>query len=418
MTTHSVLIAGGGIAGLASAVGLARAGWQSTVCERADVFSEVGAGVQLGPNVTRILNAWGAEAALQQVAVQPKQLVARRLDSGLQLAALSLQDMQQRYGAPYVTIHRADLHGVLLQLAQADGVELCHGTQVHRLVNQDASNSQRARVLAHGHDGQPPTAHRMAVVADGVWSQLRQQLLGDGAAQFTGHVAYRAMVSQATLPAALRNQDVTVWMGPRAHVVHYPVQGGEWLNVVCLVEDAHFLNHENANASETWPRLQTWNSQNTVEQTQPSLQHALRGAHSHIHQLIEHCADWRLWPLCGRPPLQGAYQMTQGYIALVGDAAHPMLPYLAQGAGMAIEDAAVLGRVFQNNASAEVSVCLNHFAKQRWQRNAQVQARAVQNGKIFHATGAMRLARDVGLKWMGASLMDVPWLYGHNAGKL
>ncbi len=110
--------------------------------------------------------------------------------------------------------------------------------------------------------------------------------------------------------------------------------------------------------------------------------------------------------------------MAQGCIALVGDAAHPMLPYLAQGAGMAIEDATVLESVFQNNANADVSACLNDFANQRWQRNARVQARAIRNGKIFHATGVMRLARDARMRLMGASLMDVPWLYGYNAGKL
>lgn len=410
--THSVLIAGGGIAGLAAAVGLARAGWQPTVCERADGFAEVGAGVQLGPNVTRILNEWGAEASLKQVAFQPKQLVAHGLGTGERLASLSLQDMQHRYGAPYVTVHRADLHAVLLQLSQTLGAELRLSTHVNRLANQDAG------VLAFGPDEQQSTAHHMAVVADGVWSQLRQQLLQDGAARFTGHVAYRALVSQAVLPASLRTQNVSVWMGPNAHVVYYPVRGGEWLNVVCLIEDPHFVKYENANSPETWQRLQTWNSQNTFEQTQRALKHALHGAHSHIHQLIEHCADWRLWPLCGRHPLQGAHHMAQGRIALVGDAAHPMLPYLAQGAGMAIEDAAVLGRVFQNNADSDVSVCLNDFANQRWLRNARVQARAVRNGKIFHATGAMRLARDAGLRLMGASLMDVPWLYDYNAGKL
>lgn len=410
--THSVLIAGGGIAGLAAAIGLARAGWQPMVCERAAGFAEVGAGVQLGPNVTRILNAWGAEALLKQVAFQPKQLVAHGLDTGERLASLSLQDMQHRYGAPYVTVHRADLHAVLLQLSQTHGAELRHSSHINRLVNQDAG------VLAYGPDDQQPTTHHMAVVADGVWSQLRQQLLNDGIAPFTGHVAYRALVSQAALPATLRTQNVSVWMGANAHVVYYPVRGGEWLNVVCLIEDPHFVKHENANLPETWQRLQTWNSQNTFEQTQRALKQALRGAHSHIHQLIEHCVDWRLWPLCGRHPLKGVHHMAQGCIALVGDAAHPMLPYLAQGAGMAIEDAAVLESVFQSNANADVSACLNDFANQRWQRNARVQARAIRNGNIFHATGAMRWARDAGLRLMGASLMDVPWLYGYNAGKL
>lgn len=406
MTTHSVLIAGGGIAGMSAAVAMARVGWQPTVYERAEVFAEVGAGVQLGPNVTRLLRAWGAQAALAQVAAQPKQLVARRLDSGESLAALPLEDMPQRYGAPYVTVHRADLHGILLDLARAAGAALTLGHQVHTLVNDGAG------VLAYAQEGQAPTSHRMALVADGVWSQLRQQLLADGPAQFTGHVAYRALVSQAALPAAMRTQDVTVWMGPKAHVVHYPVRGGDWLNVVCLVEDATLFQPLLADAAQSWRSLQTWNTQVSPAQTQQSLQRALQGAHRQLQALAEHCTDWRVWPLCGRTPLQGAHQMAQGSVALVGDAAHPMLPYLAQGAGMAIEDAAVLEKVFQQEPHANVAKCLHQFATRRWQRNARVQARAMQIGQIFHATGLLRLARDAGLKWIGATLMDVPWLYG------
>ncbi len=397
---------------MAAAVGLTRAGWQPDVCERAAAFSEVGAGVQLGPNVTRILQAWGCDQALRPVVFQPERLVARSLDSGVQLAALSLQDMAQRYGAPYLTIHRADLHDVLLRSAQAHGVALQTDTQVCQIENvaQGVVVGYNASRQATRHDG--------AVVADGVWSQLRQQLLNDGSAQFTGHVAYRALVSQASLPASLRTQNVTVWMGAHAHVVHYPVRGGEWLNVVCLIEDAHPFGKGNANEPQTWQRLQTWNTQNTFEQTQQSLMHALRGAHTSLKNLIEHCQDWRLWPLCGRTPMQGAYQMAQGRVALMGDAAHPMLPYLAQGAGMAIEDAQELGLQMRQVTGEDVPRCLQKFAQARWQRNALVQNRALRNGDIFHATGPMRMARNAGLRVLGSQLMDVPWLYGYNAARL
>ncbi|MEY4316353.1 MAG: hypothetical protein RI902_161 [Pseudomonadota bacterium] len=408
--TDSVLIAGGGIAGLAAAVGLARAGWQPTVCERASAFSEVGAGVQLGPNVTRILRAWGAEAAIGQVGFQPERLLARDLQTGAALASLSLKDARHRYGSPYVTVHRADLHGLLLQLAQSQNVVLHNDQQVQEL------HQQHNAVTAQYSNGSINTLHDMAVVADGVWSQLRQQLLGDGETTFTGHVAYRALIKQVDLPAALRTQDVSVWMGPHAHVVHYPVRGGEWLNVVCLVEagpsEVAWSTQQNNQTPEAWQSLQSWNTQQTFAQTQQSLQHALRGAHSRLQQLIEHGVDWRLWPLCGRPPMRGAHEHAIGRVALIGDAAHPMLPYLAQGAGMAIEDAAVLERFLQHNATSDVPACLQQFANQRWQRNARVQARAIQNGKIFHATGALRWARDTGLRLMGSTLMDVPWLYG------
>jgi salicylate hydroxylase len=139
----------------------------------------------------------------------------------------------------------------------------------------------------------------------------------------------------------------------------------------------------------------------------------LRGACQPLTDLMSACSDWRLWPLCGRPAMQGAHQHVQGRVALVGDAAHPMLPYLAQGAGMAIEDAYELAAQLLGATPAHVPERLQQFAHVRWQRNARVQARAVRNGKIFHATGAMRMGRDAGLRLMGPRLMDVPWLYGY-----
>ncbi len=157
--------------------------------------------------------------------------------------------------------------------------------------------------------------------------------------------------------------------------------------------------------------LQTWNAQKPEAQTLAELHHALRGACASLTDLIAACRDWRLWPLCGRPVIQGAHQHAQGRVALVGDAAHPMLPYLAQGAGMATEDAAELGAQLAGAASTDAPQRLHAFAQARWQRNARVQARAVRNGQIFHATGPMRAGRDIGLRLMGTHLMDIPWLY-------
>lgn len=414
----SVLIAGGGIAGLACALSLSRVGWQASVCERAPVFSEVGAGVQLGPNVTRVLIDWGLEKALMQTAVQPLALDARGWSSGRIVASLPLADMRQRYGAPFVTLHRADLHALLLTAAQSAGAHLRTDTQVLNMHDRDdgievLDSQQRS-----------PSRHALAVVADGVWSQLRKTEREDTAPFFTGHVAYRALVAQSSLPAALRSRHVTVWMGPQAHVVHYPVKGGEWLNVVCLLEDVNGLfasqglGSHGAPSSQLWQQLQTWNTNNTREGTHQAFKHALKGAAPALKDLVDACLSWRAWPLCARVPLQGAYDMARGRKALVGDAAHPMLPYVAQGAGMAIEDAAVLGRVMIDVTSAHVVERLRQFAQVRWQRNARVQACAIRNGKIFHSTGPVRWARDAALTLLGARLMDLPWLYSYNAGKL
>ena len=307
-------------------------------------------------------------------------------------------------GAPYVTLHRADLHSLLLQAAAREGVQV-HSDAVVQRVNQ-ASDAIALDVVQQGQLQQHTAA--VVVAADGVWSPMRQQLLGDGQPTFTGHIAYRALVAQADLPVHLRSQDVSVWMGSQAHVVSYPVRGGEYLNVVCLTEGR--LLDDDANNLQA---LQTWNAQKSEAQTLAELHHALRGACTPLTDLMAACSDWRLWPLCGRPAMQCAHEHAQGRVALVGDAAHPMLPYLAQGAGMAIEDAYELAAKLLGARPANAPERFQQFANVRWQRNARVQARAVRNGQIFHATGAMRMGRDMGLRLMGARLMDVPWLYGY-----
>jgi salicylate hydroxylase len=402
--TKSLVVAGGGIAGMAAGLAAARAGWHATVCERASEFSEVGAGVQLGPNVTHILQAWGLGDALAQVAAFPSGLHARSMNTGEVLATLPVKDAAKTYAAPYVTIHRADLHALLLQAAVGEGVQM-HSNAVVQKVSQSFDEAV-FDVVQHGQPQRHSAA--VAVAADGLWSPLRQQLLGDGLPTFTGHIAYRALVAQADLPAHLRSQDVSVWMGSQAHVVSYPVRGGEYLNVVCLAEGR--LLDDDANNLQA---LQTWNAQKTEAQTLAELHHALRGACNTLTDLMLACSDWRLWPLCGRPAMQGAHQHAQGRVALVGDAAHPMLPYLAQGAGMAVEDAYELAAQLLGATAANAADRLQQFARVRWQRNARVQSRAVRNGQIFHATGAMRVGRDMGLRLMGARLMDVPWLYGY-----
>lgn len=389
---------------MAAGFALTRAGWRTSVFERAAAFSEVGAGVQLGPNVTRILQTWGMTEALQQVAAFPSGLHARSMRTGEVLATLHVKDALTTYGAPYVTLHRADLHDLLLQAATQHGVDVQRDAVVqHATVGGDGV----ALDVMHREQLRRHSATAL-VVADGVWSPLRQQLLGDGLPVYTGHIAYRALVSQADLPSHLRSQDVSVWMGPHAHVVSYPVRGGAFLNVVCLAE-GRLLDEE----ADHLQALQTWNAQKSEAQTLTELHHALREACAPLKDLMAACRDWRLWPLCGRPAMRGAHEHAQGRAALVGDAAHPMLPYLAQGAGMAIEDAAELALQLSSAAVEDVPQRLQRFARSRWQRNARVQARAVRNGKIFHAKGLMRMGRDVGLRTMGARLMDVPWLYGY-----
>ena len=391
MSTHA-LIAGGGIGGLAAALACARAGCDVRLYEQAAAFSEVGAGVQLGSNAVRRLHAWGLRDALDAVVAQPARLSVRSAIHGEELAALALNpDMAKRYGAPYCTIHRADLHGVLLDaLARDARVKLRTACPV-RAVRQDAGCVTLSLAADQEVEGD------LLVGADGLWSTVRQQVLGDGVAMPSGHVAYRALVAQQALPAALRSQQVTAWLGPRLHVVAYPVRRGELLNVVAIVQGR--------------PRgePQDWDQAGVAAE----LLSAMGPACTAVRDLVQALPSWRLWVLNGRAPVSGPDAMVRSRVVLLGDAAHPMLPYLAQGAGMAIEDAAELGSLLTMTGAAalDVPLALNRYALNRWQRVARVQSRSRRNGRIFHATGAVQVARDLSLRLLGPRVLDVPWLY-------
>ena len=392
MARQQVLIAGGGIGGLAAAVACARQGVSVQLLERATQLSEVGAGIQIGPNVTRILQAWGLGEALAQVAAFPKQLQARDAQTGQVLGTLPLGDRAQAlYGAPYATIHRADLQGLLHRAVQSAGVDMRLGQTVQGFL--DTADGLEVRT-AEGASVQA----KALIGADGVWSAVRQQLLDDAPARFTGHLAYRALVAQTDLPAHLRSDQVTVWMGPRLHVVHYPVRSGQWLNLVAIVHGAK------PEASQDWDQ---------VGHTQALMQ-AMGAVGRDLHERLASVPAWRQWALHDRVPLNGSEQMAQGRVALLGDAAHPMRPYLAQGAGMAIEDAQVLAQCL-GQGEGSVPARLQAYAEQRWARNARVQARAIRNGRIFHATGPVAWGRNLSMRLLGERLMDVPWLYGGGA---
>lgn len=392
-----VLVAGGGIGGLAAALACGRAGSQVALFERADAFGEVGAGVQIGPNVTRILARWGLSGALAQVAAFPTHLQARSATSGDTLGMLPLGDSATAsYGAPYATIHRADLHSLLL-----DAVRAQTGASLHLASELTHFSQSPAQVRAQVLGGDWHEADAL-IGADGLWSAVRQWLLDDGMPRVTGHLAYRAMVPQASLPQHLRTRHVTVWMGHRLHVVHYPVRQGQWMNVVGILH-AGLPTAPDGSAL----RLDGWDHGADAA----SLRAALAGAATPLQDLVHAIDHWRLWVLCDRAPMAGPHQQACARVALLGDAAHPMRPYLAQGAGMAIEDAAELGGLFAGDDS-DVGAVLHHYAHRRWQRNRRVQARAIRNGSIFHARGLVRVGRDLALRLLGRRLMDMPWLYG------
>jgi len=393
MPAH-ILVAGGGIGGLATALALAGGGHRADVFEQAAAFGDIGAGVQLGPNVTRRLSQLGLENSLAQVAAQPEALVVRSAGSGAEIGRLALgAAMRQRYGAPYLCIHRADLHGLLLEAVRARGTgALVTGAQIERVELSDelvCVSSSDARAW----EGEA------VVGADGLWSVVRRRLdvaSADKPPRITGHTAWRALARQDALPPALRRGGVDVWLGPQLHAVAYPVRAGEWLNVVVIAESAPAGNAHDWDQASSLAALQA-----ATGRTGASLQ-----------ALLEAMPAWRAWTLSDRPPLASAAEMAHERLALVGDAAHPMVPYLAQGAGMAIEDAVALSEALGDGGSDAVPAAFARYAAARWQRNAQVQAKARRNGQIFHASGPVRLGRDLAMRALGERLLDQPWLYG------
>ena len=389
-----VLIAGGGIGGLAAALACTQARHEVHLFEKAAQFSEVGAGVQLGPNVMRRLHGWGLAQAVQNIAAFPEQLQARDAASGQVLGTLRLgESARKRYGVPYATAHRADLHGVLLA-AWAHKTD----SQLHEDCSVEGF-SQNADSVELRLAGQPAVQGDLLIGADGLWSSVRRQMLQDGAPQSTGHLAYRALVHQASLPDALRSTQITAWLGSGMHIVQYPVRGGEWQNVVVIVEGGSSVDVAGSVAD--------WDFAGSVA----NLRSAIAGVCAPLNDLIQAIENWQTWALFRRAPMRGPREHAQGRVALLGDAAHPMLPYLAQGAGMAIEDAAELGRCLV--AQADAPQALQSYAMARWQRNARVQARSIRNGQIFHATGMVAWGRNLSMKLLGERVMDLPWIYAH-----
>jgi len=389
-----MIIVGGGIGGLAAALACGQAGARPQVLERAATFSEVGAGIQMGPNVTRTLHAWDLAEDLKEIGFTPHRLEAKDTETGQVIGSLRLgQRSLDTYGAPYVTVHRADLHCVLLQKIIGSGLaELRLDSEV-QAVQQNADGIQISGTNLPASLTEFSKSAAM-VGADGLWSKMRQFVVPPTAPRVTGLLAYRALIPMQSVPEKLRLQDVNVWVGPRVHAVLYPVKCGEYLNLVVVVQGAPPAS------------LDEWDHAGNKQ----DLEAAMGPIHADLRNMLAAVPAWRLWPLCDRPPIKGPHEMAKGRIALLGDAAHPMRPFLAQGAGMAIEDAAELARSW---ARVDLSVPerLQIYAQARWARNAQVQQRSIRNGQIFHLQGPLQWGRNVAMKFLGESLMDVPWLY-------
>lgn len=358
MSTHQrIAIAGAGIAGLTTALALLQQGFKVDVFEQASQLGELGAGLQISPNGSRVLLALGLGEALQSCVSQARGKEIRMWNTGQRWKLFDLgDDCLARFGAPYWMVHRGDLHRVLL-----DAFEARSDRPVRLNARVVQAHNTDAGVSFELNDG---SQHNAAVLlaADGVHSVLREQLLGEDKAQFTGLLAWRGLVPVERVSEHLRAQVGTNWVGPGAHVITYPVRGGALMNVVGIIE------------REGW-RSESWTERGTHVELLQDFGHW----HADVCELMSAIEQPFKWALLGRAPQTG---WAQGNICLLGDAAHPTLPFLAQGANMALEDAAVMARCLALDEPTENA--LARFEKLRWQRTADIVNRSRDNAQRFH----------------------------------
>ena len=383
------IIAGAGIAGLTAAIALASAGFTVAIYERANSLDELGAGLQVTPNAARILAKLGVLERVLPHASRPRAVVVLRGSDSTELMRMPLDDAERRWGAAYLVIHRADLQRALINAARGhSAIELTLGATVLNFVDNGGRLSVRwAGGVSHTRDEAD-----LLIGADGLRSQVRDQL-GFGAqdqAEFAGRIAYRALVNadDVNLQGA---QNIVLRLGRKAHLVQYPLRGGSLINLVATVGSATQTRGEDERASGS------------------TLEDAFSGWSREARLLTKAPAEWRAWPLYHRSPISS---FSLGRVALVGDAAHPMLPFLAQGAAQAIEDAGALGRILAQ--VQDIPAALSMYSRDRVARAGRVQREALTLGRIYHLGGPWAFARDATMRLLGTRglIERYDWLYG------
>jgi salicylate hydroxylase len=379
------LIVGGGIGGLASAIALGKLGRNVTVLERSNFSEESGAGIQLGPNATRVLRSLGVLEAIEASAFKPKALMMFDALSGRKLATVPLgPSIEARYGAPYLTLHRADLHAALLETCEGNGrVALKSGFSFASA--EDVGD----KIVARDTDGNEENGD-LLIGADGLWSKLRTLVAPNAHPSFVRASAYRTMLPREALPSPFDTAVVGLWLGPRAHLVHYPVRGGKELNLVAILEGGDEAQgwNEPADRSLLLSRFTGWSKDSK--------------------SLLEMATSFRRWSLYRLPRMRHWYK---GRVALLGDAAHPTLPYLAQGAALAIEDAMTLSTCL--DVRNDPTEAFKDYQRLRQSRTARVQRRSLRLGRYYHFKGPARLVRNALLTRRNpdALLASLDWLY-------
>ena len=381
------LVAGGGIGGLGAALALARKGFPVRVFEQAEQFGEIGAGIQLGPNVFNAFSELGVREAILDLVAVPTCLEMRDALDGHLITRMPLGDkVINRFGNPYAVIHRMDVHSVLL--------DACGKMANIKL-------ETKARVLDYVDDGSKVTLSledgravegRALIGADGLWSKIRQRIVADGKPRVSGHIAYRAVLKKEEVPADLWRPDVVLWAGPRTHLVHYPLRRGELYNLVAVFHSDHYVEGWDASGDSSllWKHFE--------------------GERPEVLRMLEKINSWKMWVLCDREPVKN---WTAGNVTLLGDAAHPMLQYLAQGACMALEDAVRLAREVEASPK-NLNAAFLAYQQKRYLRTARVQLMARVYGEFYHARGPAAELRDqmLGSRTDQQAMDGIAWLYG------
>jgi 3-hydroxybenzoate 6-monooxygenase len=384
-----VLIVGGGIGGLGTALALSRKGIPSHVIEQADEFKEIGAGIQLGPNVFRMFEFLGLTAEMSKWAVFPEGLEMRDSITGETFINLPVdQRFYDKYHAPYAVIHRADMLNVIYEACKRSNLITLTTSQkvvgIDQTVGGVAARCESG--LAFG--------GAALVGCDGLWSTVRQTIVGDGKPVVSGHIAYRAVVPTEDWPKEHRINRMIVWAGEKTHLVHYPMRRGEIFNLVVVF---HSDRYEEG-----------WDTYGDPEE----LHKKFADKCEPVRMLLQKVNAWKMWVLCDRPAIK---QWSKGRVTLLGDAAHPMLQYLAQGGNMALEDAVCLAEQVEAHGN-DYEAAFKKYQELRYLRTARVQLMARVFGEIYHASGVNRELRNQVIgEWTAQGGVDMSWLYGHQS---
>jgi salicylate hydroxylase len=382
----TILICGGGIGGLTLALALAKWGRRSHVLEARSEFSTAGAGIQLGPNATRLLGGLGVTERLAEKAVSPQSIHVHDAPSGHPLADLPLGSwIEKRHGAPYWVLHRTDLQAALLDAAQSSPlIEITTGFRVIAI-------EERADSVIVTSDAGDTAKGLFVVGADGVWSEVRKFLFSDFELRYAGTTAARTIIPMSDLPNDYRDPQTRVWLAPSAHFVHYPINGGAALAVVVITSAAQ-------------PEV-GWGLPCPVDDVVA----CAAPFDAALMDLLRRGRDWQRWALFDPKPLR---RWSRGRVTLLGDAAHPILPFLAQGGAMAIEDAVVLGWEVARGYGDHGHV-FDAYEAQRRSRVAHVQKASRDNGIAYHLSGLSATARNMALRTTPAQLLmqRYDWVY-------